>query len=106
MVSADSFFTSRRDQIVALAARHKLPASYPWPQYAEAGGFLSYGTTLTWAYDQIGLYTSRILKGAKPSELPVQLPTKFEMIINLRTAKALGIAVPPLVLALADEVIE
>jgi len=106
MVSADPFFTSQRDQIVALAARHKLPASYPWPQYAEAGGFLSYGTTLIWAYDQIGLYASRILKGAKPSDLPVQLPTKFEMIINLRTAKALGITVSPFVLVRADEVIE
>src|SRR5262245_55548651 len=85
MVSADPFFTSRRDRIVALAARHKLPASYPWPEYAEAGGLLSYGTTLVWAYEQIGAYASRILRGAKPNDLPVQLPTTFEMIINLKT---------------------
>jgi putative tryptophan/tyrosine transport system substrate-binding protein len=106
IVSADSFFTSRRNQIVALAARHNLPASYPWPEYAEAGGFLSYGTTLIWAYDRIGLYASRILKGAKPADLPVQLPTTFEMVINLRTARALGITVSPFVLARADRVIE
>jgi putative tryptophan/tyrosine transport system substrate-binding protein len=106
MVSADPFFTSRRDQIVALAARYKLPACYPWPEYAVAGGLLSYGTTLIWAYDQIGLYASRVLKGAKPNDLPVQLPTTFEMIINLRTAHALGITIPPFVLARADRVIE
>jgi hypothetical protein len=86
MVSADSFFTSRRDRIVALAARYRLPASYPWPQYAEVGGLISYGATLIWAYDQMGLYASRILKGAKPNDLPVQLPTKYELVINLKTA--------------------
>ncbi|MFL6797226.1 MAG: ABC transporter substrate-binding protein [Xanthobacteraceae bacterium] len=106
MVSADSFFTSRRDQIVALAARHKLPTSYPWPQYAEAGGLVSYGATLTWAYDQIGQYAARLLKGGKPSELPVQLPTTFEMVINARAARTLGISIPPVVVARADRVIE
>jgi putative tryptophan/tyrosine transport system substrate-binding protein len=106
LVSADSFFTSRRNQIVELAARHALPASYPWPQYAQDGGLMSYGTPLTWAYREIGVYTSRILKGAKPNDLPVQLPTQFEMIINLKTAKSLGISVPPFVIPLADKVIE
>jgi putative ABC transport system substrate-binding protein len=106
LVSGDSFFTSRRDRIVALAARHKLPASYPWPEYVDAGGFLSYGTTLAWAYGQIGLYASRILRGAKPADLPVQLPTTFEMVVNLRVARALGIAISPFVLARAHRVIE
>src|SRR5262245_16286465 len=106
MVSADPFFNSRRDRIVALAARHKLPASYPWPEYAEAGGLLSYGATLIWAYDQIGVYAGRILRGAKPNDLPVQLPTRYELTINLKTARALGISVSPFVVARADKVIE
>jgi putative ABC transport system substrate-binding protein len=106
LVSGDSFFTSRRDRIVALAARHKLPTSYPWQEYVDAGGLLSYGTTLAWAYDQIGLYASRILRGAKPADLPVQLPTTFEMVVNLRVARALGITISPFVLARAHRVIE
>jgi putative ABC transport system substrate-binding protein len=106
IVSADAFFTSRRNQIVALAARYALPASYPFPQYAEAGGLMTYGPSLIWAYEEVGAYASRILKGAKPDELPIVLPTSFEMIINLKTATALGLSVPPSMLALANRVIE
>jgi len=105
-VTADPFFTTQHAKIVALAARYKLPATYPWRQYAEAGGLMSYGPELTWAYQQIGSYAGRILKGAKPSELPVQLPTKFQLLINHRTAKALGLEISRLLLAQADEVIE
>ena len=105
-VTADPFFTTQHAKIVALAARYKLPATYPWRQYAEAGGLMSYGPELTWAYQQIGSYAGRILKGAKPSELPVQLPTKFQLLINHRTAKALGLEISRILLAQADEVIE
>ncbi len=102
LISADSFFTSRRAEIVALAAHHRLPACYPWPQYVDAGGLISYGTNLTWAYEQIGVYAGRILKGDKPSDLPVQLPTSFETAINLKTAKAMAITIPPMLLVGAD----
>jgi ABC-type uncharacterized transport system substrate-binding protein len=105
LVSADPFFTDRREQIVALAARHAMPAAYPWRVYAEAGGLMSYGTNLSWAYRQIGDYAGRILKGAKPGELPVQLPTTFDLVINRKAVRALGITVPRIILAGA-EVIE
>ena len=106
LISADPYFTGRRAQIVALATRYRLPAAYPWRAYAEAGGLMSYGPPLAWAYKQIGTYASRILKGVKPGDLPVQLPTTFELVINLETAKALGLTVSKWLLASADEVIE
>jgi putative ABC transport system substrate-binding protein len=105
-VTADPFFTTQHAKIIALAARDRLPAVYPWRQYAEAGGLMSYGPDLTWAYHQIGLYAGRILNGAVPSDLPVLLPTRLHLLINLKTAKALGVTVPRVVLAYADEVIE
>jgi putative ABC transport system substrate-binding protein len=105
-VSADSFFTSRRTAIVELAAYHRLPACYPWPQYVDAGGLISYGANLAWAYEQNGVYAARILKGEKPGDLPVQLPTIFETTINLRTAKAMSIDIPQRLLVTAERVIE
>ena len=105
-VPPDPLFISRRIQLVQLAARHAVPATYPVRDFAEAGGLMSYGTNTADAWRQTGVYTGRILKGAKPAELPVVQPTKFELVINLKTAKTLGVKVPTSMQLLADEVIE
>jgi putative tryptophan/tyrosine transport system substrate-binding protein len=105
-VAGDGFFTSRRGQFATLTARDRIPAAYAVRELVEAGGLMSYGTDLANMFHQVGVYTGNILKGAKPAELPVLQSTKFEFVINLQTARALGIEVPPAVLSIADEVIE
>jgi putative ABC transport system substrate-binding protein len=106
VVSADPFFTARKDQIIALEGRHAMPAIHIWRKFAAAGGLMSYGTDNADGYRLAGIYTGKILNGAKPTDLPVQQAVKLDLVVNLKTAKALGLTIPPLILARADEVIE